>query len=243
MPPRSDAERASELAREEVLSEIAHIFRTPLGIITGYVELLRLRDDPELRADALPRIEQAAHRLSHAVDRLVVALDSDHGDLAKRFLDPDGVGPHARRQFGMPHLPRQFHGPTGRHTARVLVVDDDDEIRALLRTLPTGGLEILEARDGREALALLARELPDLVVLDWNTPNATGGDVLAELARQARSVPVIVLTADDEPGRRAAAEAHDPDAFLRKPFTPLELLSEIERLLAAGAGRSFGSYQ
>jgi signal transduction histidine kinase len=60
---------ASEPDREEVLSEIAHIFRTPLAVITGYAELLTARDDPKLRADALPRIEEAAQRLSHAIDR------------------------------------------------------------------------------------------------------------------------------------------------------------------------------
>ena len=71
----------------ELLSEVAHAFRTPLGVIMGYVELLQLRDDPALRADALPRIEEAALRLARTIDRLVSVLESDSGDLARRFLE------------------------------------------------------------------------------------------------------------------------------------------------------------
>jgi len=63
-------------------------------------------------------------------------------------------------------------------------------------------------------------------------PNASGGDVLAELARRELWVPVIVLTADDDPKRREIAEAYGASAFLAKPFSPIELLGAIEGLLA-----------
>lgn len=220
-----------ESAHEELVSEVAHAFRTPLGVITGYVELLQLRDDPALRADALPRIEGAAQRLARAIDQLVSVLESDP-EVAERFLEPRRAESHGRRPLRAARLASDFRDLAARDTTRVVIVDDDDEIRELLlRTLPADGFEILEARDGREALALLEREAIDLLLLDWNMPNATGGDVLAELARQERKVPVIVLTADDDPKRREIAEAHGAAAFLAKPFSPIELLRAIERLL------------
>jgi signal transduction histidine kinase len=88
MAPVREKAAVSAISHEELLSELAHEFRTPLGVITGYVELLQLRDDPALRADALPRIEDAAHRLSQAIDRLVATLESDSGEFARRFLGP-----------------------------------------------------------------------------------------------------------------------------------------------------------
>jgi len=241
LPPRdsqaarggnSAASALSESAHEELVSEVAHAFRTPLGVITGYVELLQLRDDPALRAEALPRIEGAAQRLARAIDRLVSVLESDP-EVAERFVEPRRAESHGRRPLRAARLASDFRDlAAARDTTRVVIVDDDDEIRELLlRTLPADGFEILEARDGREALVLLEREAPDLLLLDWNMPNATGGDVLAELARRERRVPVIVLTADDDPKRREIAEAHGAAAFLAKPFSPIELLRAIERLL------------
>jgi CheY-like chemotaxis protein len=221
-----------DITHEELLSEVAHAFRTPLGVITGYVELLQLRDDAELRADALPRIGEAADRLAQAIDRLVSVLESDSGELARRFLEQRHTQWHDGSR-SRSDVRQGLRTSNGRDTRRVVIVDDDEEIRELLlRTLPADGFEILEARDGHEALALVDREAPDLLVLDWNMPNVSGGDVLAELARKERRVPVIVLTADDDPKRREIAEAHGADAFLVKPFSPIELLRAIERLLA-----------
>jgi CheY-like chemotaxis protein len=227
--------------QEELLSEVAHEFRTPLGVITGYVELLQLRDDPALRSQALPRIEAAAQRLGQAIDRLLSALEHDNGAFAERLLVARHIPAQGARASGAPSVPHELPTPSGVGVKRIVIVDDDDEIRELLlRTLPTDGFEILEARDGHEALALLEREAPHLLLLDWNMPTVSGGDVLEELAHREHRGPVIVLTADDDPARRAAAEAHGVDAFLVKPFSPLELLREIERLLARDQAESFG---
>jgi len=243
MPPPRDSQTATggngavnappDGTQKELLSEVAHAFRTPLGVITGYVELLQLRDDPALRAEALPRIEAAAARLAQTIDRLLSALEYEEGEFAERLIDARRTPARESRSSGTPSIPRALRALNGQEVKRVVIVDDDDEIRELLlRTLPSDGFELLEARDGREALALVERDAPDLLVLDWNMPNVTGGDVLAELARRERRVPVIVLTADDDPERREIAEAHGVAAFLAKPFSPIELLGAIERLLA-----------
>lgn len=229
---------ASERPREELLSEVAHVFRTPLGVITGYVELLQLRDDPAFRAEGLSRIEAAAERLEHAIDRLLSVVRQEEGALLERLLDR----PVDRRRPNSPMRSRRPLPNLDEGVKRLLVVDDDEEIRQLLlQTLPTDGFELLEARDGLEALALLDQGPIDLIVLDWNMPHATGGEVLGELARRGYRVPVIVLTSDDEPGRRRIAEAGGAAAFLAKPFSPLELLREIERLLAHSPREALGS--
>ena len=122
-------------------------------------------------------------------------------------------------------------------TPRIMLVDDDDTIRTLLRlTLPAEGFEIVEARDGQEALELVGARVPDLVVLDWNMPERSGEEVLASVKRAHAGVPVIVLTGERQPRHRATAESLGADEFLTKPFSPLQLLGAIERLLRRAPG-------
>jgi CheY-like chemotaxis protein len=115
---------------------------------------------------------------------------------------------------------------------RLLIVDDDESIRRLLRlTLPNEGFEIVEARDGSEALDRAFDDAPDLVVLDWRMPNRSGEEVLRELHKLHPGLPVIVLTAEHEGGERELATALGARAFLTKPFSPLQLIAAVERLL------------
>jgi len=120
---------------------------------------------------------------------------------------------------------------------RILVADDDDSVRSLLRlTLPAGGVEVVEARDGEEALELISAHAPDLLLLDWKMPGRPGADVLAEVRRSHPTLPVIVLTADQAESTHALAGALGADTFLTKPFSPLELLEAVESFLPELAG-------
>ena len=218
----------------ELLSEFAHDFKTPLGLIAGYAELLRFRDDAATRRDAPVRIEEASHRLHAAIDDLLELVEAEYPGLARRFVELRRRAPWEQSQPLSSVTDSGFHKAGAEAaTRRILVVDDDEELRELLRrTLPTDGFEILEARNGREALERVDDGAPDLVVLDWSMPERSGADVLAELERRRLRLPVIVLTASADPRHRRAAESYGADVFLTKPFSPLELLREIERLLA-----------
>jgi two-component system, OmpR family, phosphate regulon response regulator PhoB len=118
---------------------------------------------------------------------------------------------------------------------RVLIVDDDESIRALLRlTLPTEDYEVIEAVDGDDGLTRLADSDPDLVLLDWKMPGTHGSLVLDEVKARRPNLPVIVLTSEIQEHHRRLAESLRVDAFLTKPFSPIELLETIERLLGEG---------
>jgi CheY-like chemotaxis protein len=120
--------------------------------------------------------------------------------------------------------------------ARILVVDDDNAMRSLIRTALSGkAYEIMEAEDGDRALELLDEGLPDLLVLDWKMPGRHGALVLDEVKGREPTLPVIVLTAEVRDSQRALADALHADAFIAKPFSPFELIETIERLLAADA--------
>ena len=115
---------------------------------------------------------------------------------------------------------------------RVLIVDDDESIRALLRlTLPTEEYDVAEAVDGEDGLRMLTETDPELILLDWKMPGRHGSLVLDEVKVRRPALPVIVLTSEIQEHHRRLAESLSVDAFLTKPFSPIELLETIERLL------------
>ena len=117
---------------------------------------------------------------------------------------------------------------------RIMLVDDDTDVRGLLRTTLDGdGFEIVEARDGAEALELAEQAPPDLVILDWQMPGLSGPEVLTQLKRHHAPPPVILLTAQLEPRYSTLAQIFGADAYLTKPFSPLQLADTVESLLAA----------
>jgi response regulator RpfG family c-di-GMP phosphodiesterase len=122
---------------------------------------------------------------------------------------------------------------TSEHGARVLVVDDDSGLRELLRTtLEAIELEVEEAETAGNARALIKTRLPDLILLDVGLPDLDGLSFCHELKQDPRSagIPVVILTGA-EIATSASARAAHADGFLRKPFSPLELLAVAERLL------------
>ena len=120
---------------------------------------------------------------------------------------------------------------------RILVVDDDPDIRGLLRVLLDGrGYSVTEARDGNEALRVFFDERPNLVLLDVGMPGLDGWQTL-ERIRELSDVPVVMLTAkamelEKTRGLRAGA-----DDYVTKPFGRQELLARVEALLRRSGTR------
>lgn len=114
---------------------------------------------------------------------------------------------------------------------RILIVDDDPEIRRLLADyLAKNGFEAVVARDGREMAQALDRHAVDLVVLDLNLPDADGL-VLCRDLRVRSSLPVLMLTARGEEADRIVGIEMGADDYLVKPFSPRELVARIKAVL------------
>jgi DNA-binding response OmpR family regulator len=124
----------------------------------------------------------------------------------------------------------------------ILVVDDDAKIVRLVRTyLERAGHRVVEAADGRTALAAIALETPVLVVLDVMLPEVDGLAVLRAV-RRTDQTPVIILSARGLVDDRIAGLAAGADDYLPKPFSPAELVLRVERILGrVGAGGGDGA--
>lgn len=119
---------------------------------------------------------------------------------------------------------------------RVLVVDDEDPIRGIVRGyLESEGFEVAEARDGDAALTTARDWHPDLVVLDVMMPGTDGIEVLRRL-RTTSEVPVILLTARSEEVDTLVGLSVGADDYVTKPFKPRELVARIKTVLRRTAG-------
>ncbi len=114
---------------------------------------------------------------------------------------------------------------------RILIVDDDPEIRRLLVDyLTKQGFEAWPARDGRQMREMLDRHAIDLVVLDLNLPD-TDGLMLCRDLRARSNLPVVMLTARGEEADRIVGIEMGADDYLVKPFSPRELLARLKAVL------------
>lgn len=127
------------------------------------------------------------------------------------------------------------HGET-LHRARILIVDDDGQIRQLLAAfLRDNGFDVVLARDGVEMRDAIRQAPTDLVVLDLMLPG-TGGLELCRELRRASTVPVIMLTARGDETDRIVGLEVGADDYLAKPFNPRELLARIRAVLRRSGG-------
>ena len=114
---------------------------------------------------------------------------------------------------------------------RILIVDDEPEIRRLLVDyLARGGMDASAVRDGREMWQILAKHHFDLIVLDLMLPD-TDGLALCRDLRAKSNLPVLMLTARGEEADRVLGIEMGADDYMAKPFSPRELLARIKSIL------------
>lgn len=117
---------------------------------------------------------------------------------------------------------------------RVLVVDDEIHIvHVVAIKLRNNGYEVITANNGAEALELAHRESPDIIVTDYQMPVMSGIELVKELRENedTRSIPIILLTARSFAISKEEQESLGISTCLSKPFSPRELLGDIEDIL------------
>ncbi len=116
----------------------------------------------------------------------------------------------------------------------ILLVEDEAAIREMVcMALERAGYTVWQAGDGAEAERILADGLPDLILLDWMLPGASGPEIARRLRRDevTRDLPIIMLTARSEEDDTIRGLDSGVDDYMTKPFSPRELVARIKALL------------
>jgi two-component system phosphate regulon response regulator PhoB len=122
---------------------------------------------------------------------------------------------------------------------RILIVEDDDDIRALVAfNLQKAGLETIEAADGETGLDLARSERPDLIILDLMLPGIDGHQVTYRMKMDPllKDLPIVMLTAKSEETDVVIGLGIGADDYITKPFSPRVLLARVQAVLRRGNG-------
>jgi PAS domain S-box-containing protein len=203
--------------------------RQPVGFLVAGLPLQGELDDDGRRFQELAAalVSAALLRVHHAD---AGPADDSAGwvrDTVQAVLDP------------LPTPPRAGSPPAADAPPRVLVVDDNPDMRIYLHRLLHPQYEVYSAADGREGLAAATRHEPELVISDTAMPGLDGFGMLRALRANAAtaSLPVILLSARSGDAARIEGLEAGADDYLAKPFSPRELLARVAGTIAIGRVR------
>lgn len=119
---------------------------------------------------------------------------------------------------------------------RVLVVDDMASIRSVVMALlKSAGYEAFGAGNGQAALDLLSKKQFDLVLSDWNMPEMNGSELVQRIRATDKKLPIIMVTAENDPGRVMELRDLGVNGYLIKAFKPAALMAVLDKLFPPGS--------
>lgn len=229
----------TQMEREQLdfYTEAAHELRTPLTLIEGPLDLLAatptISEAPESAAELFAIVRRNTTHLSGLINKILdmqagkrsvssVADNSGNGTAA--WCEPIAMQPSASQTLGSG---QQEEMPT------LLIVDDNADVRAYLRSILQADYQVYEAEDGQRGLAVAREQVPDLIVSDVMMPVMNG----LEFCQQVKSdfvtshIPVILLTARALSSHQIEGYESGADAYITKPFEKELLQARITNLL------------
>ncbi len=122
---------------------------------------------------------------------------------------------------------------------KILVVDDEKDVLDLVRrVLIRGGFEVITASDGKDGLAKVYNEAPDLMILDINMPGMDGWEVCRKIREDPlyKHLPIIMLTVRRTKKDQLKGLELGSDEYITKPFYPTELVARVKAVLQRAEG-------
>ena len=217
--------------------EFALVVDGPASLAAEVADRLRLAVGQHRRGRRLPTVSAGVATIpDHAGSAVDLQRKADIALYAAKLAGKNRVqiftGEREEAETPRPELQLVSDPEKSQRGLRLLVVDDDPGLRILLRTtFEVVDIEVDEADSADLARERIADRRPDVVVLDVSMPGTDGLTFCRELKANPATAHIgVVLLTGSEGGTELAAQASGADAFLRKPFSPLELLNAVERV-------------
>jgi len=228
---RIDDER-TQMEREQLdfYTQVSHELRTPLTLIEG--PLAKLAETPDIKnasagaSDLFAIVRRNTQQLTQLINKMLDAqVGAPRGDMTGEQIDAIT----ASQESGI-----QTEGTVPDEEApTVLIVDDNADIRAYLRSILQSRYRLLEAEDGKHGLEIAREQVPDLIVSDVMMPVMNGLEFCQQVKSEVLSshIPVILLTARAMSQHQIEGYQSGADAYITKPFSQELLLVRIDNLL------------
>jgi ABC-type sugar transport system substrate-binding protein/DNA-binding response OmpR family regulator len=222
----------TKMEREQLdfYTQVSHELRTPLTLIQGPLDQLLRTNDFRGASDEARELFTIVRRNTHHLTGIVnKMLDAQVGTPVQEMTSAQVDAITVSQPIATPAAATEQDedAPT------VLIVDDNADIRAYLRTILQGQYRLLEAEDGQRGLELAREQVPDLIVSDVMMPVMNGLEFCQQVKKDGISshIPVILLTARALEKHQIEGYESGADAYITKPFSPELLLARIDNLL------------
>ena len=218
-----------QMEREQLdfYTQVSHELRTPLTLIEG--PLAQLAETPDVKhaseeaSNLFSIVRRNTHNLTQLINKM---LDAQVGGTVH------DLNAHLETQNLATPVPVEDN-KHDEDASTVLIVDDNADIRAYLRTILQDKYRLLEAEDGKHGLDIAREQVPDLIVSDVMMPVMNGLEFCQQVKKDLVSshIPVILLTARALEKHQIEGYESGADAYITKPFSPELLLARIDNLL------------
>ncbi len=218
-----------QMEREQLdfYTQVSHELRTPLTLIEGPLDQLVRTDDFKNASENARELFNIVRRNTHNLTQLInKMLDAQVGGTVH------DLNAHLETQNLATPVSVEDNKPD-EDASTVLIVDDNADIRAYLRTILQDKYRLLEAEDGKHGLDIAREHVPDLIVSDVMMPVMNGLEFCQQVKKDVISshIPVILLTARALEKHQIEGYESGADAYITKPFSPELLLARIDNLL------------
>ncbi len=222
----------TQMEREQLdfYTQVSHELRTPLTLIEGpltqLAETSDIKNASEEAGNLFAIVRRNTHNLTQLINKMLDAQVGGHKpDMTTEQIDAITIQ--------RPVTDNEEHIELDEDTPTVLIVDDNADIRAYLRTILQGIYHLLEAEDGQRGLEVAREQVPDLIVSDVMMPVMNGLEFCQQVKKDIISshIPVILLTARALDQHQIEGYQSGADAYITKPFSPELLKARIHNLL------------
>ncbi|MBR1932953.1 MAG: response regulator [Prevotella sp.] len=236
---RNSMERKLNEMKTQFFTDVSHKLRTPLTLIGGPVtQVLQAGGLTETARKHLEMVERNAHRMLELVNKMLTYQKEHHTYISSLTPDPSRGGEGSNYTQDNPSAaevitPLPPAGGAGGEAVRLLIVEDNDDLRQFLVSILQSDYQVTEASNGREGLEKAQTEQPDFILTDVMMPEMDGLEMVHRIkADQTIShIPIVILSAKASMDDRLEGLRAGVNDYITKPFSATYLKQRMQNII------------